>query len=40
MAIKKRFGISATEIVWDFINTYDIDGKYKLSIRFIHIFTT
>jgi polyhydroxybutyrate depolymerase len=23
---KERFGISATELVWDFINTYDIDG--------------
>ena len=23
---KERFGISATEIVWDFINSYDIDG--------------
>jgi polyhydroxybutyrate depolymerase len=23
---EERFGISATELVWDFINTYDIDG--------------
>ena len=23
---EERFGISATEIIWDFINTYDIDG--------------
>ena len=24
---KERYGISATEIIWEFINTYDINGR-------------
>jgi len=24
---KGTFGISATEIIWEFINTYDINGR-------------
>jgi hypothetical protein len=24
---KDRFGISASEIIWEFFNTYDVNGK-------------